>query len=62
MPVEIERSGGWRDVDPIPGDGLIVHMADHGSFLIAVRWDGTASVPWVIRAEPFADWYRMAIH
>lgn len=48
---------------PVPGVGPIIHIEDHGSFIIAVRWDGEETlVPWARRAEADADWYQMQIH
>lgn len=58
-----ERFQGYApDAPPVPGAGPVIHLEHHGTCIIAVKWDGEQSVPWVRLVEPASDWYRMALH
>lgn len=63
MPAPLARMPGYLSFGPsVPGAGPIIHIEDHGLFLIAVRWDAGRSVPWVLRKEADAEWYGMLVH
>lgn len=47
---------------PVPGVGPIIHIEDHGSCFIAVRWDGERSIPWARLAQGDSEWYPMLLH